>query len=159
MIKSMMKELIGRTEENYYNQINLLKYGLEKNKNFIESLFLEEGLEGVEKNFTQKNNSKGEIQRKIDENMNLDIFLGKINNNCSPFFKITLENFDFVNIYYCSIFKENNIEHFLMINCEYNKNNFEIVERIYNQAFGVQLRNEKVDSELAKIYTSKKSYN
>ena len=148
-----MKELIGRTEENYYNQINLLEYGLEKNKKFIENLFLVEGLEGVEKSFWFW--SGNELERKIDENMNLDIFLEKINNHSDPFFKIKLEDFDWENISYCSTFTEKNILHYLIIDCDYNENNFKIVQRLYNQAFGVQLRDEKVHPALAEVYASK----
>ena len=151
---SAMKELVGRTEENYYNQIDLGKYGLESNKKFIEGLFLTEGLDGVKRNFSQKKGD--ETNRKIDGAMNLDSFLERINKENFLYFKIILEDFDFRNISYAAIFKEKDTDHFLMIECDYNENNFEKIEKLYGQAFGIKLRKEKVDPILAKIYKSRR---
>jgi len=149
-----MKELVGRTEENYYNQIDLGKYDLESNKKFIEGLFLTEGLDGVKRNFSQK--KCDETNRKIDEDMSLDSFLKRINEDGSPYFKVILEDFDFRNISYAAIFKEKDTDHFLMIECDYNENNFEKIEKLYDQAFGVKLRKEKVNPILAKVYKSRR---
>lgn len=88
--------------------------------------------------------------------MDLEVFLEKINDVNNPSFIITLEDFDIQNIYYYAMITDENTQRHLRIECDYNQNNFKIVEKIYFQAFGVRLRDEKVDPVLIQLYASKK---
>lgn len=151
---STMKELVGKPEENYRNQIDLLKYGIEKNKEFIKGLFLTEGLEGIRKVFVRRDANKFGGEK--DEGMNIGVFLEKITSVNDPSFKIIFEDFDFQNIYYYTMITDKDTTRHLKIECDYNQNNFNIVEKIYFQAFGTRLRDEKVDPLLAEFYASKR---
>ena len=123
------------------NQINMEKYGLEKNKEFAQKLLTNEKIN----NFWHKTFDtlkKESLSRQTDPDMNLEKFLSLIKEENSCVFQINLAGHNELDIRYMAVIGDNNAQHFAWLECEYNKNNFDIISSLYEEVFGKEITAE-----------------
>jgi len=125
----------------YQNQINMEEYGLEKNKEFAQKLLTNEEINNFwHKNFEEKGGQSW--KRETEPDMDLEKFLSLIKDDNYCVFKLFLAGHNEIDIRYGAIIKEGNVDHFAWLECEYNKNNFDIISKIYKEVFEKDITTE-----------------
>ena len=115
---------------------------VEENKRFLGLLYDNEELVKASRWFDKLEGSS--TGRQSDEEMTLDKFLEGIDSESSIIFQLASP--DPVDITYCAFFNDfsKDVERFAWVTCHYNDNNFNVVSRLYEEAFGCKLEDEPV---------------
>lgn len=135
----------------YVNQIHLIERGIEKNKEFLVSLYNNEELKEVSRWFDKLDYSIS-ISRKLDRDMTLDEFIKGIDSESS--FTFQLASPDPFYIKYCASYRDDskNVNRFAGVICSYNDNNFDVISGLYKESFGCKLKDEPIQEGLLEYY-------
>jgi hypothetical protein len=136
----------------YVNQLHPNKYGVEKNRKFVELMHKSRSLREVTR-FFDFLNCNISFRRQPDKTMTLDKFLGLIDS--SSFITLQLASPSPWEIRYgirTNDKDDRETERFVFIECPYNARNFRAVSRMYRKAFDKNLEDELVPDGLLKHY-------
>jgi len=125
----------------YTNQIHLDNFNVDKNKQFLELLYNDEEIVRKNKIFEKVDSS---VSREKDYEMTLDNFLNLMDSK--TFINLQLGSPRESDIVYCARFVQYpvGVEKFVFIEFPYNDNNFNVVSKLYAEAFGNELVDEPI---------------
>ena len=136
-----MKEKEHENHTEIDMEISLEQQGLEKNIEFAQKLW---GNKEQNSSWTEifDMRSESSITRENDPGMNFEKFIPLINemSYCNCDFKLSLNGN--LGIRYLAAIREGRVKHFAWLECEYNKNNFDIISSIYKEVFEKDITTE-----------------
>ncbi len=130
----------------YVNQLHLMKYGVKKNKHFLQQMY---DFEGMAKSFSMLDSSVS-WKRSEDTDMTLDKFLELIDSKSD--FLLQLASPEPFEIRYAACLYTGAIRRTLFIDGPYTPENFDLVSKLYSESFGVRLEDEPVRDGLVEYY-------
>ena len=120
------------------NQIHLSDRTVEQNKAFLKALYKTEDLEGTSKWFDTLDCSVS-VARQTDESMTLDAYLNIIDNTFHIILQIGSPIPDLIR-YSASGYDCQRVNRFAWLECSFNERNYDLVSRLFNQAYGQDLK-------------------
>ncbi len=136
----------------YINQLHPIKYGVEKNKQFLEQIYTNEELVEFTRNFDFLDCSVS-FSRQQDKDMTLEKFLTLIDEE--SFILLQLASPNPYEIRYGIRLADKGVDRFIFIDGPYTDPNFEVVSRLYKQSFGKELEDEPVAPGLHEYYQAR----
>jgi hypothetical protein len=123
----------------YINQLHPIKFGIEKNKQFLKELHKTEELVDVSMWFDKRENS---IARMPDRDMSLEKFIDLMDENAMISLQFAYP--DPKSIRYCIRQPDRPASRFAWVDCPYNEHNFNIFSQLYEQIFKKKIEEEPV---------------